>query len=265
MGITRSPLGESAQAVLHLAQSAAAAILRVYARAPNTRQKADLSPVTDADIAAHTIIAAGLAHLTPTIPVLSEEGRIAPWSERRTWSRFWLVDPLDGTKEFIARNGEFTVNIALIDAGYPTLGVIVQPTTGHWFVAAAGAPLLRGQAPAPRPGGSGLIAAVSRSHADDALRAMFAARGGVALAPIGSSLKFCRIADGAADVYAKRAGTSMWDTAAGQAVVESAGGTVVDRFGERLGYSRADVANPPLLAARDAACLRATMRGFAAL
>lgn len=234
--------------VIAIAHEAAQRILSVYATRFVVEQKDDASPVTAADLAAHACIVAGLQRLTPEIPVLSEESadQISV-STRRRWSRFWLVDPLDGTREFVKRNGEFTVNIALIEQGVATFGVIQQPVTatvwyggrglGAWEreSAALDRPL-HGRRPAVAP----LRVAASRSHRDPRTQALLHAIAHADPVPCGSSLKFCRIATGQIDVYPRFGPTSEWDTAAGQAIVEAAGGCVIDPQGRALRYNQRD-------------------------
>ena len=238
--------------VIKLAHDAGAAILAVYEGDFAVQQKDDESPLTKADLASHRIIAAGLAALTPDIPLISEEGGLAPFAERSGWSRYWLIDPLDGTREFVNRNDEFTVNIALIDQHRPVLGVVYVPVLGLTYAAATGYGARRadadGQLSAITVAGSS--AAVprivgSRSHRGSSLDAFLEAVGDYELLPMGSSLKFCRVAEGAADLYPRLGPTSEWDTAAAQAVVEQAGGMVLCLDGEPLLYNtKDDMLNP---------------------
>ena len=233
------------EGVLDIAQRAGAAIMQVYANGFDIEQKADDSPVTTADLAAHRLIVAGLSQLTPDIPVLSEESAQLPWETRRQWQRYWLVDPLDGTREFIKRNGEFTVNIALIEDGAATFGVIQQPVTGALWHGAAGEAAFRRDGAADvairvrMPAVAPLRIAASRSHRDERTQAMLDALGGEAVA-CGSSLKFCKIAEGGIDLYPRFGPTSEWDTAAGQAILEAAGGAVLDPQGRPFRYNQRD-------------------------
>ncbi|MCD9028890.1 3'(2'),5'-bisphosphate nucleotidase CysQ [Luteimonas sp. BDR2-5] len=238
------------EGVIAIARDAASAILAVYAHDFEVVCKADHSPVTAADLDAHRIIVAGLRRLTPGIPVLSEEaaGNV-PTAERRSWTRMWLVDPLDGTREFVKRNGEFSVNIALIEDGVATFGVIQAPVTGLvWHGALARGAFRRdGDADTPihtrRCAGappSALRVAASRSHRDPRTTALLARIGDVVPMPLGSSLKFCRIAEGGMDVYPRFGPTSEWDTAAGQAILEAAGGCLLDPQGRPFRYNRRD-------------------------
>ena len=231
------------EGVIAVAQAAAADILTVYAGDFQAERKADASPLTAADLAAHRRIVAGLAALTPDIPVLSEESAAGCFEARRAWRRFWLVDPLDGTREFLKRNGEFTVNIALVVEGIATFGVIQQPVTGLVWHGAPGAGAFRREGDADvaihvrTPAQAPLRIAASRSHRDERTQALLDAMGGEAVA-CGSSLKFCRIAEGGIDLYPRFGPTSEWDTAAGQAILEAAGGAVLDPRGRPLRYNQ---------------------------
>lgn len=245
-----------------LAREAGAAILAVYRDEFAVQHKADASPLTAADLAAQRVIAAGLARIAPELPMLSEEARAAPWEQRRAWSRYWLVDPLDGTREFVKRNGEFTVNIALIDAHRPVLGVVLAPVTGELYAAAEGqGAWLQAHAGGPwreigtRALADPAVVAGSRSHGSDTqafLDALLDAP--YQPLPMGSSLKFCLIARAAADLYLRLGPTSEWDTAAAQCVLEQAGGAVLDLAGEPLRYNTRDaLLNPEFLAVGDPA------------
>ncbi|MDH5833112.1 3'(2'),5'-bisphosphate nucleotidase CysQ [Luteimonas kalidii] len=233
--------------VLAIAQDAAASILEVYERDFDITRKDDASPLTEADLAAHHGIVAGLAQLTPDIPVLSEESaHMVPLATRRSWNRLWVVDPLDGTREFIKRNGEFTVNIALVDHGVVVFGVIQAPVTGVLWHGAPGHGAFRrdggGEHPlhVRRPAGAPLRVAASRSHRDPRTDALMARMGGVETVGLGSSLKFCLLAEGGMDVYPRFGPTSEWDTAAGQAILEGAGGALLDPRGRPFRYNQRD-------------------------
>ena len=232
--------------VIAIAREAAADILTVYEGAFEVEQKDDRSPLTAADLAAHRRIVAGLQALTPDIPVLSEESRSIDISERRTWSRFWLVDPLDGTREFIKRNGEFTVNIALIEDGVATFGVIQQPVSGGLWHGIPGAGAFRRDGNVDigiqvrKPATAPLRIAASRSHRDARTQALLDVLVGSEAVACGSSLKFCRIAEGELDLYPRFGPTSEWDTAAGQAILEAAGGAVLDPQGRPFRYNQRD-------------------------
>ena len=231
--------------VIALAQDAAAAILGIYDSDFAVEHKDDDSPLTAADLAAHRCIVAGLARITPDIPVLSEESaHEVDTAQRRGWRRLWVVDPLDGTREFVKRNGEFTVNIALVEDGVAVFGVVQAPVTGTlWH---GGADLgafrregghdtpLRVRAPASPP----LRVAASRSHRDARTQAFIDRMGAVEPVGLGSSLKFCRIAEGGLDVYPRFGPTNEWDTAAGQCVLEGAGGALFDPQGRPFRYNQ---------------------------
>jgi 3'(2'), 5'-bisphosphate nucleotidase len=240
------------ESVIALACDAARAILGVYGEDFDVERKTDASPLTQADLASHRCIVDGLARLTPDIPVLSEEAehKVAP-ETRRAWRRLWIVDPLDGTREFVKRNGEFSVNIALVDNGVATWGVIQAPVTGAiWHGGSATGAFRRDavgaddrrlhvRAPAAHP----VHVAASRSHKDGRSEAFIDAmrrRGDVEQLNLGSSLKFCRIAEGGLDLYPRFGPTCEWDTAAGQAILEGAGGQVVDPRGRPLRYNVRD-------------------------
>lgn len=242
-----------------IAQAAGREISRIYATAFEVETKADNSPLTAADRAAHESIEAGLAQLTPGVPLWSEESAAIPWETRRHWSEFWLVDPLDGTREFIKRNGEFTVNIALVRDHRAVLGVVHAPVLGRDYCGYAGGPALRAdpdqQAHTIRvrqPASPPVRVAGSRSHRGTSLDRFLQQLGAHEFVPMGSSLKFCLVAEGAADVYPRLGPTSEWDTAAAQAVIEAAGGQLVDLAGQPLRYNtRPEVLNPHFLASGD--------------
>jgi len=240
-----------------IARRAGREILEVYGSgAVAVSAKADQSPLTDADLRAHALIVRGLAELTPDVPVLSEEAADVPYAVRRQWTRYWLVDPLDGTKEFLSRNGQFTVNIALIEGHTPKLGVVHVPVTdtsyrglvgrGAWRqTAAAAAEPIRVTRTAVAP----LRVVGSRSHRGDSLDAFLERVGPHRLLALGSSLKFCIVAEGGADVYPRLGPTSEWDTAAAHAVLTAAGGTVSQLDGAPLQYNtRAELLNPHFVA-----------------
>ncbi len=218
--------------VVALAHAAGDAILAIYREDFAVTQKTDDSPVTAADLAAHHLILDGLTALAPDIPVVSEEGVIPPASERAAWTRYWLVDPLDGTREFIAKNGEFTVNIALIENGRPVLGVVLAPALDLLYAAADGRGAWREQAGvraplAVRRWPTMPVLMLSRSHPDPVATIRLAKLGDFESMQVGSSLKYCRIAEGVADAYPKFASIYFWDTAAAQCVLEQAGGVAL--------------------------------------
>jgi 3'(2'), 5'-bisphosphate nucleotidase len=246
-------IAQLAPAILALARQAEAAVMAVYATPFEQRAKQDASPVTDADEQAEAIILAGLKTLTPDIPVVAEEQAARGETPDIAGKSFWLVDPLDGTREFVDRNGEFTVNIALIDHGVPVLGVVAAPALGlAWLGHGGGAWRYegdRGTAIRARLVPSrGAHVLVSRNHIDREVAGWVAQQPDATRQTVGSSLKFCRIAEGAADLYPRFASISEWDTAAGQAVLEAAGGAVVTWQGERLLYGKPGFRNPGYLA-----------------
>lgn len=233
--------------VIKIGRKAGARILEIYETDFSVEQKEDRTPLTKADMAAHTTILQGLTELTPDIPILSEESADIPFSERRSWPLYWLVDPLDGTKEFIKRNGEFTVNIALIEGDQVVLGLVHAPAIGVTYYAARGGGAFRISGdgdPAPiraRKLGSGpIIVAGSRSHAGERLKKYLAALGNHELVSMGSALKSCLVAEGKADIYARLGLTSEWDTASAQCVVEEAGGRVTCTDLSQLLYNTKD-------------------------
>jgi len=235
--------------VIELALQAGEVILPFWRAGVEVTAKSDDSPVTAADLAAHHLIVAGLTALDPSIPVLSEEDANIPQSVRAGWQRWWLVDPLDGTKEFISGSEEFTVNIALIENGRVVFGVVTMPTNGRFYVGGSGLGAWRGDKDAtpvtiqvrdvPAPGEAFTVVA-SRRHSspeqERLLAGLSASLGELQLANIGSSLKFCLLAEGAADCYPRLAPTSQWDTAAAQGVLEGAGGEVLDLNGKAFSY-----------------------------
>ncbi|RLA42030.1 MAG: 3'(2'),5'-bisphosphate nucleotidase [Gammaproteobacteria bacterium] len=243
--------------VVALCRRAGEAILEVYARSDlGVEVKADESPLTAADLAAHHILADGLEGLLEGVPVLSEEAAAPPFSERSQWQRYWIIDPLDGTKEFIKRSGEFTVNVALVDNHVPVLGVVHVPVSGVTYtgLSGAGAYKIEGDQPGQpiavrtmsgRGGADKPVTVVaSRSHGagavDDLLRALAKDLGQTDTCNMGSSLKLCLVAEGSADIYPRLAPTMEWDTAAAQAVVEAAGGQVLNFDLELLRYNEKD-------------------------
>lgn len=243
--------------VAAIARGAGREILGHYgADAPAATRKADDSPLTRADTSAHALIAAALQQLTPEVPVLSEEGGLAAWPVRRAWPRHWLVDPLDGTREFLARNGEFTVNIALIEAHEPVLGVVHVPVrdTSYLGLPGTGCWRVRGAGPREALRVSARSAAVvrvagSRSHRGSSLEPLLARLGPHTLLSVGSALKFCLLAEGAADLYPRLGPTSEWDTAAAHAVTVAAGGQVRALSGAPLRYNlREEPLNPHFIA-----------------
>jgi 3'(2'), 5'-bisphosphate nucleotidase len=242
--------------VLEAVAAAGTAILEVYATAHEVEYKADDSPLTRADRAAHEILAAWLEAIAPQIPLLSEEGEAShPRGVRGAWRELWLVDPLDGTKEFINRNGEFTVNVALVRDHRPVLGVVAAPALGLAYYSAVGVGAFRRREGGPvetiraRRAADPLVVVGSRSHRGDSLDAVLARLGAHELRPMGSALKFCLVAEGSADFYPRLGPTSEWDTAAAQAVLETAGGAVTTLDGAPLRYNERDtLLNPHFMA-----------------
>jgi len=234
--------------------------MAIYSRGiSEIQRKEDDSPVTEADLAAQRVLASLLKPLLPECPVVSEEDAES-LVHRQKHSRFWLIDPLDGTKEFIARNGEFTVNIALIEEGRCVLGIVYAPAIDalYWGGAELGAfRCIGGQTVAINVAsaqiGSACRVVASKSHLNEATRSLINRLGEVRLLQAGSSLKFCRVAEGEADIYPRLAPTCEWDTAAAQAVLEGAGGVVVDLQGMPLRYGKPDVLNPSFVATSDSA------------
>ena len=240
-----------------IAVAAGQEILTIYQRDFKVDTKDDNSPVTEADIAANDIIVASLRTITPDIPILSEEGASIPWDERKQWQTFWLVDPLDGTKEFIKRNGEFTVNIALIHNQQPILGVVYAPVLDKlYYTNTDGAFLLHGGetvklAAVPIPNDEVVKVVGSRSHASPEMALYLARYKETDIIPVGSSLKFCLIAEGSAHCYPRLGPTCWWDTGAGHAVACAAGAKVVQLDGSPLLYNHQEsVLNPFFVVAK---------------
>jgi len=244
-------LGRLMRRVRDVAREAGAAIMKIYDSDFAVEHKADDSPLTAADMASHHLIVERLAAISQW-PILSEESKQIPFSERAKWRTYWLVDPLDGTKEFVRRNDEFTVNIALIHDHRPVLGVVYAPALDRMYYAAQGEGAWRETA-----GGEAepiacreldpndLTLSSSKSHRNDDLEAFLQRLGPHREAPMGSSLKFCIVAEGKADLYPRIGLTSEWDTAAAQAVVEQAGGHVTTTDMQPLAYNtKDDLLNP---------------------
>lgn len=255
---------ELTNALIDLTRRAGDAILEIYQTDFDVEHKGDSSPLTQADLASHAVIAAGLAELMPDVPVLSEESSPPEFAVRQGWSRYWLVDPLDGTKEFVSRNGEFTVNIALIEGHRAVFGVVGVPTQGYVYtgdLATAtalrhgpeGSVPLRGR---KRNDSDPLVVVASRSHGgqrlEDYLDALARSIGEIERKPVGSSLKLCILAEGHADLYPRLGPTSEWDIAAAHAVLEAAGGAVWAVGGGALSYNaKESFLNPEFFAAAD--------------
>lgn len=244
------------QQLIDIAHRAGAAIMEVYRSGDaGETSKADNSPLTLADLAAHRTIVEALTSITPGIPILSEEAADILYPVRSQWTRYWLVDPLDGTREFIKRNGEFTVNIALIENGEPVMGVVYAPVPDVCYYGArgAGAFVQRGNGAAlpisvkPHPAGEPIKVVASRSHSDARTEALLKQLGDHQCISMGSSLKLCLVAEGAAHFYPRLGPTMEWDTAAAHAVVNAAGGIVCNMKGEELRYNKVDLHNPEFL------------------
>ncbi|WP_439612924.1 3'(2'),5'-bisphosphate nucleotidase CysQ [Reyranella sp.] len=253
------PIETLRDACTGIAEEAAREIMRIYAGDLGARDKADKSPVTDADHAAEAVILAGLRKLTPDTVIIAEEemaaGRVPTLQDGRP---FWLVDPLDGTKEFIKRNGEFTVNIALIEGGRPTLGIVLAPATETLWRGARGLGADKREGNGAfetirtrTPPSHGLTACASRSHAIYSDLDIWFRNNNLTVADrvqAGSSLKFCLIAEGKADIYPRFGPTNEWDTAAAQGVLEAAGGEVVTTDNRPLLYGKPRFSNPHFIA-----------------
>jgi 3'(2'), 5'-bisphosphate nucleotidase len=249
---------KASETLLAIAREAGEEILKIYNDAHLSKQvesKSDNSPLTLADKASNAVIIESLRKAFPKIPILSEEERHVAYAVRSQWSKFWLVDPLDGTKEFIRRNGEFTVNIALIEHGFPTMGLIYAPVTKIAYFGKASAkvayklndkeernPLQVNSSESRR------IAVGSRSHASEEESELLKSYDVVDTISVGSSLKFCMVAEGGADIYYRHGPTMEWDTGAGQAIVEAAGGAVLDMTtGQRFRYNKESLLNGSFL------------------
>ena len=240
--------------VIGIAKAAGAAIMQVYSTDFSVVKKDDNSPLTHADLAAHRIIVSALNELTPHLPVLSEESESIPYETRKNWPQYWLIDPLDGTREFVKRNGEFTVNIALINGNYPVLGVVYAPVIDVLYFASQGHGTykqMNNEAPSvihtkvlnPKQP----VIAGSRSHTDEKMQRFIQnldlrlgeqySDGKLELISMGSSLKICLVAEGIADVYPRLGATCEWDTAAAHCILMEAGGDIVDVAGPRLSYN----------------------------
>jgi 3'(2'), 5'-bisphosphate nucleotidase len=222
--------------IINIAHEAGEKILQIYNKESFDQQlKSDNSPLTEADIAAHNLIEKQLKLITPEIPVLSEESSSIPWQERKQWNYYWLIDPLDGTKEFIKKNGEFTVNIALIYQHNPIIGVVHAPVLGETWIGEQGKPAKKIEKNSTRvikvkqhKQGEVYKVVGSRSHAGDSLNEFLNELGKHEIVSMGSSIKLCLVAEGRAHLYPRLGPTSEWDTAAAHAVVNAAGGEVVN-------------------------------------
>jgi 3'(2'), 5'-bisphosphate nucleotidase len=250
-------------APLHdIARQAGREILHFYSESTAADFKTDGSPITNADRAAHRFIVEALGKLTPDIPVLSEESAEQVQSECLGWNRFWLVDPLDGTKEFVKKTHEFTVNICLVEDRQPVLGVVHAPALNISYFAQRGAGAWKQTPDAPpnrirtRPADRQRLCVVaSKDHVGPGEAALLKRLPNAQLKSMGSSLKFCLVAEGQADLYPRFGPTMEWDTAAAQCVVEQAGGIVMDTTGQLLTYQKPALKNPGLLTLGDPSVL----------
>lgn len=244
-------LEQFAHQLVDVARLAGAAVMDIYRRPDfEVALKADASPVTAADLASQALILEKLGEIAPDIPVLSEEAAALPFSERRKWKRLFIVDPLDGTREFVSRNGEFTINIALVEEGVPILGVVFAPTLDRtwWGAATIGAFRLDRQGPERAIGVGGeagdLRVLASRSHSGATLETFLGFLPPHRRISVGSSVKFCQVAEGSADFYPRMSPTQEWDTAAGDAILRAAGGQVLTLEGAPLRYNKEDLLSP---------------------
>ena len=245
--------------IIRVATDAGREILEIYNSGFSIEHKDDKSPLTTADTASHNTICSYLSRLTPRIPILSEESSSIAFAARKSWNQYWLIDPLDGTREFIKRNGEFTINIALIENHQPVLGVVHVPVTGITYYASKDHGAWK-QTNTETPiaiktrsaNVNRLAVAGSRSHGSDRQQKFFEQLGNIEVYAIGSSLKFCLVAEGIVDIYPRFGPTSEWDTAAAQCIVEEAGGIVTDEELNPLLYnSKESLLNPNFLAIGD--------------
>lgn len=241
--------------VIKIADEASEKVLHIYQSDFKVNYKEDHSPITAADIGSHDIIVKGLRQISRDIPILSEEGAEIPWEERKKWRRFWLIDPIDGTKDFTQRTGEFTVNIAMIEDGEPVMGVVTAPALkeAFWGIKGEGAHMRdrtgrvhRIRVAEPK---DTLRVVASKNHLNEETRAFIDTLGAHETVQAGSSLKFCRIAEGHADIYPRMGPTSEWDTAAAHAVLVAAGGKVQTPEGQPLVYGKENILNPNFIAA----------------
>lgn len=242
--------------VIALAERAGKVILDYYAKGAKTRIKADKSPVTEADEAAEAVIVPALEKLLPGTPIVAEEAMARGAVPKVANGRFWLVDPLDGTREFLKRNGEFTVNIALVEEGVPILGVVHAPALGLTYAACGPGTAVRKDGSGPMRAiaaraipEEGAVVVASRSHSDaETLEKFLSGRKVAGVKQAGSALKFGLVASGEADLYPRLGRTMEWDTAAGHAVLLAAGGSVETLDGQTLRYGKESFANPDFVA-----------------
>lgn len=257
--IKHQELTELGDKVRKIACQAGEKILEIYDTDFSIEKKQDNSPLTAADMAAHNTICDALTTLTPGIPILSEESSHIDYSERQKWHQYWLVDPLDGTREFIKRNGEFSVNIALIEGDKSILGVIHIPVTGISYYASLNNNAFKHEPDkesikitAKKTDVNNITVAGSRSHGNAKQQTFIASLNDPEILAVGSSLKFCLVAEGLADIYPRFGPTSEWDSGAAQCIVEEAGGIVVDTNFNTLGYNgKESLLNPSFLVIAD--------------
>ncbi|THB74874.1 MAG: 3'(2'),5'-bisphosphate nucleotidase [Gammaproteobacteria bacterium] len=244
---TKQRKQELLEQVISIAIEAGGEIMQVYSGEFEVETKKDSSPITIADKKAHQTIVSGLMQIQSDIPILSEEGAHLPFEIRKNWRTYWLIDPLDGTKEFINRNGEFTVNIALIEDGYPILGVVGYPVANKVYFAATDIGTfeidLKSNSRQPLSTRSAkksdiIKVVASKSHMDERLQVALESQTGIETIAVGSSLKLCMLAKGEADFYPRIGPTSEWDIAAAQCVLEVAGGRVLTLDGKRVSYNQ---------------------------
>ncbi len=251
---------ELLELAIKLSIEAGKVVLSIYREDFAVNKKSDNSPLTIADITSHRILTHGLTKTG--IPVLSEEGKDIPYEVRRDWQRFWLVDPLDGTKEFINRNGEFTINIALIEGSRPVLGVIYAPAKDLLYYSLKGEGVWKRQgnevkrlSSQSEAQSNSIKVVASRSHhsreVDDFISKLKEKYSEIEFLQAGSSLKFCIVAEGSADIYPRFTPTMEWDTAAGQAIVEEAGGAVLALDGKTLSYNKIELKNLGFISVRN--------------
>jgi len=245
--------------LIEISFKAGKVIMDIYKTDFDFEKKIDQSPLTAADLRSHEVILDSLSKLNPKIPIISEESSHITLSERSAWKEFWLIDPLDGTKEFIKKNGEFTINIALIRNNRPIFGIIHAPALNetYWGSKETGAHFLYGnidsnseQIMVSKTQDSNIRIVTSRSHPSSELQSVLKNLKKHSLIEIGSSLKFCKVAKGEADCYIRLGPTSEWDTAAGEAVVESAGATILDLMNSPIQYNKREgYLNPDFIVA----------------
>ena len=252
-------LKELLDPVIQIAYQAGKVIMEVYDAGFSVEKKSDHTPVTEADMAANNVIESSLKELTPHLPILTEEAKPTPYAERKKWARYWLIDPLDGTREFIKRNGEFTVNIALIDGDESVMGVVYAPVIGVLYYAAKGQGAFK-QESTNEPQvihvndkcTGKTVVACGRSHPTGQVINFLENLGEHEILRVGSALKSCMVAEGKADLYPRLGPTSEWDTAAAQCVVEEAGGAITDTQMQRLRYNtKDDLLNPDFFVSGD--------------